>query len=47
MVWFGSSLVPLKGWVPIFEEELEEMNRGKAGRLYEFSDTLIFYRLCS
>ena len=40
---FAAALFSLMDWVPLFEYDLEEMNRGKVGRPYDFSDALIIW----
>ena len=42
-VAYATALFSLMDWVPLFEHDLEEMNRGKVGRPYDFSDALIIW----
>ncbi len=42
-VAYAMALFSLMDWVPLFEHDLEEMNRGKVGRPYDFSDALIIW----
>jgi hypothetical protein len=45
MVEFGKTMMSLGRWVPIFRKDLAEMNRGKVGRPYDFSNSLIFWMM--
>ena len=45
MVEFGKMVFSMSRWIPIFRKDLEEMNRGKVGRPYDFSDSLIYWIL--
>lgn len=42
-VAWGRSLADLPKWKPMFEADLFDMNRGKVGRPYEFSDSMIYW----
>ncbi len=42
-VEYGMALFNLVKWIPLFKHDLEEMNRGKVGRPYDFSDALIIW----
>ena len=45
MVEFGRMMMSLGRWAPLFRTELKDMNRGKVGRPYDFSDSLIFWMM--
>ena len=36
----------IDNWIPIFKKDLEEMNRGKVGVPFKFSDSMIWWILC-
>ena len=42
-VAYAMELFSLMNWIPLFKHDLEEMNRGKVGRPYDFSDALIIW----
>ena len=44
-VEYAMFLFSLRSWMPLFEHDLEEMNRGKVGRPYDFSDALIIWMM--
>ena len=45
MVEFARGKSSVEGWIPIFRMELEEMNRGKRGRPYDYCDSMILWIL--
>ncbi len=40
---YGMMVFAMRNWVPIFKDELAAMNRGKVGRPYDFSDSLVVW----
>lgn len=44
-VRFAKAAAELRHLLPLFDAELEEMNRGKRGRPFEFCDSMIFWIL--
>jgi len=45
MVEFAWEISDITPWLPVFEAELREMNRGKRGRPFEYPDSLVLWTL--